>query len=93
MNGSHLSQEESALLHKINQVLPEEIWEEYHTLIAKRRAETLTPEEQQRLIVLSDTIEAAHVERITQVAELAQRRHIPLETLMRQLGIKSARIG
>src|SRR5579871_1190732 len=35
---SHLSQEESTLLQKINRGLPEEVWQEYHDLIARRRA-------------------------------------------------------
>ncbi len=89
---SHLSPEESALLQKINQGLPEATWQEYQDLIVKRRAETLTPEEHLRLIELSDRIEAAHVERITHVAELAQLRHMPLETLMRHLGIKPRKV-
>ncbi len=89
---SHLSTEESALLQKIIQGLPETIWQEYQDLIAKRRAETLTPEEHVRLIELSDLIEAAHVKRITHVAELAQLRNMSLETLMRQLGIKPQKI-
>src|SRR5579859_6088347 len=89
---SHLSPEESALLKKINQGLPEAMWQEYQDLIAKRRAETLTPEEHARLIALSATIEEAHTERMAHVAELARRRQIPLKTLMRQLGIKPRKV-
>lgn len=74
---SHLSQEESALLQKINEGLPEGTWQEYHALIAKRRAEALTPEEQARLITLSDNIEGTHVERLTHVAELADAKTSP----------------
>ena len=88
----HLSHEEAVLLQKINQGLPEVIWQEYHDLIAKRRAETLTLEEHAQLIALSNSIEEAHVERITHVAELAQRRHIPLKTHMGQLGIKPRKV-
>ena len=87
-----LSQEESALLLKINQGLPEALWQEYHDLVAKRRSETLTPEDHIRLIALSDSIEEAHTERITHVAELAQRRGVPLKTLMKQLGIKPRKV-
>src|SRR5579871_1707169 len=82
---SSLSPEEADLLQKINQGLPEATWQEYHDLIDKRRAETLTPEEHGRLIALSDTIEAAHVERMGHLAELARRRQVPLKTLMSQL--------
>lgn len=89
---AHLSQEESALLQKINQGLPETMWQEYHDLIAKRRAETLTPEEHTRLIALSDTIEEAHAGRMVLMADLARRRQIPLKTLMAQLGIKPRKV-
>jgi hypothetical protein len=89
---SHLSQEEAALLQKINQGLPEAMWQEYHNLIAKRRAETLTSEEHVRLIALSDSIGEAHAERMAHVAELALRRHVPLKTLMGQLGIKPRKV-
>ncbi len=68
------------------------MWQEYQDLIAKRRAQTLTPEEHARLIALSDTIEEAHVERMMSVAELARRRQLPLTTLMKQLGIKPRKV-
>jgi hypothetical protein len=89
---SHLYQEEAFLLQRINQVLSEATWQEYHHLIAKRRAETLMQEEHERLIALSDGIEAAHTERIAHVAELAQLRQTPLKTLMAQLGIKPRKV-
>ena len=84
---THLSEEESNLLQKINEGLPEVMWQEYHGLIAKRREETLMPEELARLITITERIEESHVERIVHVAELAQRRQIPLKTMMGQLGI------
>ncbi len=89
---SHLSQEDSTLLQKINQGLPEAMWQEYEDLIAKRRAEALTPEDHARLIALSESIEEAHAERIAYVAELAQRRRVPLKTLMGQLGVKPRKV-
>lgn len=89
---SHLSPEESALLQKINQGLPETVWQEYHDLIAKRRAETLAIEEQERLVALSERVEEAHAERMAHLAELAQRRQVPLKTLMRQLGVKPRKV-
>ena len=69
-----LSHEESVLLQKINHGLPEAIWQDYHDLIAKRRAETLTPEEQVRLVTLSESNSEAHAERLAHAAELAQLR-------------------
>jgi len=89
---SHLSPEEADLLQKINQGLPETIWQEYDGLIAKRRAETLAPDEHVRLIALSDDIETAHVERMAHLAELARLRQTSLKTLMVQLGIKPRKI-
>jgi hypothetical protein len=89
---SHLSPEEAALLRKINQGLPEVTWQEYHDLVAKRRAESLTPEEHVRLIALSDAIEEAHAERMAHLAELAQQRQVPLKTLVQQLGIKPRKV-
>lgn len=86
------SQEESELLQKINQGLPEEAWQEYHALIEERRAETLTPEEHNRLIALSDTIEEAHAERMANVAELALRRGVSLKSLLRSLWIKPRKV-
>lgn len=84
-SSQHRSEDE--LLMRISQGLPEQVWEQYDTLIAKRRAEMLTPEEHNALIALSDRIEDANAERIGYVAELAELRHVPLNAMMRSLGI------
>lgn len=78
---------EEELLRRISSGLPEEVWEQYHALIAKRRAETLTPSEHAALIALSDRIEEANTQRIGYIAELAQIRQMPLGDMMRALGI------
>ena len=88
----HLPRREATLLQKINQGLPESVWLEYDELIGKRQDETLTPRELERLIDLGDRIEEAHVARMALVAELAGIRHVPLETLMGQLGVRPHRI-
>src|SRR6266487_3576754 len=62
-----LTQTEAQLLMDINHSLASIPWPRYHLLVAKRQAETLTLEEQQELIVLSDAIEAANVQRIEYV--------------------------
>jgi iron-sulfur cluster repair protein YtfE (RIC family) len=85
---SHLSQTESELLQQINLGLPQATWDTYHELIAKRRAETLHPEEQQTLIEISDRLEQANAHRIQCLIELASLRNISLEALMQQLGIE-----
>lgn len=89
---SHLSLQETDLLQKIDQGLPEVIWKEYHDLIGKRRAETLTPEEHVRLITLADSIAEAHTERMVHVAKLARLQDRPLKTLMKQLDIKPRKV-
>jgi hypothetical protein len=85
----HLPQPEADLLQKINEGLPPEHWQRYHELVAKRRAETLQPDEHASLIALSDQIESANARRIAYLIELARLRQTSLEELMDQLGIKS----
>lgn len=89
---SHLPQEEADLVGKINLGLPEATWQEYHDLITKRRAETLTAEEHTRLIALSDRIDDLHANRLVSVAELARLRRVSLQDLMKQLDIKPRKV-
>lgn len=84
----HLSTVETRLLQKVNLGLSQEVWQHYHELIAKRRAEILTPEEHATLITLSDQIEEANARRIEALAELARLRQTSLEELMSDLGLK-----
>src|SRR5690349_14542677 len=71
---SHLSRVEADLLQKINQGLPPPVWQRYHELIAKRRAETLLADEQAELIALSDRIEETNAQRLEFLVELARLR-------------------
>lgn len=64
------------------------MWEHYHALLAKRRAETLTPQEQATLIEISDQIEQANARRIQYLIELASLRGTSLEAVMQELGIE-----
>ena len=77
------------MLQEINRGLPAETWRRYGELKEKRRAETLTPEEQAELIALSDQIEAMNVRRMESVIELARLRRTSVDALMDDLGIKS----
>lgn len=86
---THLSKSESELLQKINLGLPEETWEQYHALIAKRRAETLTPAEHTTLNEISDQLEQFNVSRIQALIELAKLRGSSLQTVMQSLGIQA----
>jgi hypothetical protein len=50
--------------------------------------ETLTPDEQQELIELSDQIEFADAERLKHLILLAQLRNTTVDSLMDQLGLR-----
>lgn len=80
---------EADLLQRINAGPTEEVWRRYHALVAKRRAETLSPAEHAELIELSDRIEEANAQRISHLVELARLRGQSLATLMAQLGISA----
>ncbi len=78
---------ESELLARINKGFPENFWNRYRKLIARRRAETLTRNEQQELIGMSDQLEAWQVERLQYLINLAELRNISLDALTKDLGI------
>jgi hypothetical protein len=78
---------ESDLLQQINIGFTAEAWTQYHRLIAKRQAETLTSEEHEYLIQLSDRLEHLNVLRIQALIQLANLRNQPLSDLMQTLGI------
>jgi len=88
-----LSHDESELLLQINEGLPEKTWVRYDELIAKLRAQTLTDLEHEELMRLTDVIEEDHAERIRLLGRLAKLRDVPLESLMRQLGIGPRKHG
>jgi hypothetical protein len=79
---------ESELLKKINLDISEEEWTTYKHLIGLRRAEILTEQEHENLIVLGDKIEIENAKRVKYLFELAQIRGISIEKLMNNLGIK-----
>ena len=83
-----LPEGEARLLQKINQELPPDVQQRYDELTAKRRAETLTPEEHQELLALIDRIEQADAKRVQALTELAQLRNVSVTTLMAELGIR-----
>jgi hypothetical protein len=57
------------MLLQINQSLSGITWAWYHELVAKRKAETLTKNEQQELFDLTDQIEIANAQRISYLVE------------------------
>lgn len=90
---SALPQNEAALLLKINEGLSEPAQQRYDELIGRRQAETLTPDEHDELLHLSDEAERIHAERIAALATLAQLRQTTLPHLMHDLGITSPTDG
>ena len=82
-----LAQAESELLLKINQGLPPATQQKLDALIAKRQMQTLTPEEHQELIQLTEDIEKSDAERLRYLLELAALRNLSLDELTRHLGI------
>ena len=83
-----LPQEEAELLQKINQGVPPKVRSRYDELHEKLLDETLTPDEQQEFIGLSDQIEFADAERLKHLILLAQLRNVTVDGLMDQLGLR-----
>ncbi|MCI0397381.1 MAG: hypothetical protein L0322_20930 [Chloroflexi bacterium] len=67
--------------------LPAPLKERYDELVAKLRAETLTPKEHEELLQLTDQVEQFEAQRVKHLIELASLRHVSLEQLMTDLGI------
>jgi RelB Antitoxin alpha helical domain len=78
---------ETDLLQQINIGFSGQDWEKYHVLIAKRRDETLTPDEHEQLIQMSEEMEKFNVTRMQSLIQLASLRNQPLTSLMESLGI------
>ncbi len=85
-----LSEQESKLMLQINQGLSSADARRRKELIAKRESYTIAEDELQELIRLTDEAERLNVERVKHLIELSHLRNVPLEELMKQLGIKPA---
>jgi hypothetical protein len=85
----HLSESETDLLLKINQGIPADIRERYDELIAKRRQESLDPEEHVELLHLTEEVEKLETQRVEYLAELARLRKTTLTALLTDLGIQA----
>lgn len=88
-----LSAKESELLLKINRGIPPKIQKRFDELIAKREDVTLTPEEHQELLRLTNQIEKADAKRIELIAELAKVRKKTFDEVIEELGIGRANNG
>jgi hypothetical protein len=85
-----LSKEEAILLKMINRGLPPEKRKRFALLETKRSSGSLTEEEHQELIALSDQLEQLNVDRVQYLGQLASLRGVSVRALMKQLGIRPA---
>lgn len=83
-----LPNREFELLFKVNQNIPDDAQIRYDELIAKRQAETLTTDEYQQLLQLTEQFEQFEAARIETMAELAQLRQTSLTNVMIELNIQ-----
>lgn len=83
-----LTADESDLLMKINQGVPDAVQKRYNELIAKRNDKTLTDEEYNELLQLTEKVELLDAKRLEYLTELAHIRNKPLGLLMDELAIR-----
>jgi hypothetical protein len=83
----HICDEETALLKRISQTLPEDLKTRLHVLITKRDTEELTEAEYTELASLTDRLEVLHADRMAALGTLAQHRGTALDEVMHQLGV------
>ena len=86
----HLAETETALFLEINQGISPVAHRRFRDLVAKREAETITPEELAELIDVTDQREADHARRMAALGALAKLRGVPLTDLLASLGIAPA---
>lgn len=84
-----LPEQETHLLTQINQGIPADLHQRYYALAGKRDAETLTSEEYEEFLHLSDRIEHLTAQRLEALVNLATLRQVTLPQLMDDLGIQS----
>ena len=83
-----LSKEETELLLKINEGLPEEVQLRYNELLIKQSEETMTEAEHKELVQLIPRVEAKSAERMKYLIQLAQLWNTSVDEVMERLGIK-----
>jgi len=85
----HLSDSETKLLIKINKGVPDEVQKKYAVLIVKRNQKTLTNDEYEELLQLTDQMELLDAKRLEYLTELSRIQNKPIMMLMNELGIKT----
>jgi hypothetical protein len=88
----HIAEREAELLRIVYRDKRPGFRERYDELMAKRRAESLSTEEHEELLRLTDESEAFDAERLFALGELSQLRETTLPALMKDLGLKAPRV-
>jgi hypothetical protein len=83
-----LSKEETRLLLKINEGIPESDQLRYNDLLARLARETLSEPERKELLKLTALVEAKNAERLKHLVQLAKLWNASLDEVMDRLGIK-----
>ena len=83
---------EARLLAVINEGLTEGEWQRYRFLKDKRRAGTLTPDEDRESMATTMRLEQMAVTRLEKLIELAKLRGVTLDEVMQQLDIRRPEI-
>jgi len=84
----HLSERETELFQEIYREKRAGFRERFDSLNAKLHGGTISPEEHQEFVALTEAAEAFDVRRLKALVELAQLRQKSLPALMKQLGLK-----
>ena len=83
-----LSKEETRLLLKINEGLPEETQLRYNELLKKLTEAKITAPEHKEFLQLTTQVEAKNAERLKYLFQLANLWDISVDDVMERLGIK-----
>ena len=82
-----LSKEETALLKMINRGLPAARRKRFVALSDKRATDSLSDDEYQELLDLTEELEQLNAERVQYLSQLASLRGVGVRELMKELGI------
>ena len=88
-----LMRRESELLTEVNSGLPAAVLTRYRALLKRRDDQSLTAEDYDELLRLSDEVEEENARRWSAASDLAQLRGVSLPELAKELGIPLANDG
>ncbi len=84
------SEKETVLLEKINKGFPQGMRKRFAELDRKRKAEKLSPLEQEELAKLTDKIEDFNAERIGFMAQLARLKGVSMSELVKEFELENS---